>query len=29
MNKCDMDSAMPEKVEDEIIDLLGRKREEI
>ena len=29
MNKCDMDSAMPEKVEDEIIDLLGCKREEI
>ena len=29
MNKCDMDSAMPEKVKDEIIDLLGCKREEI
>ena len=29
MNKCDMDSAMPEKVEDEIIDLLGCKRGEI
>ncbi len=29
MNKCDMDSAMPERVEDEIIDLLGCKREEI
>ena len=29
MNKCDMDSAMPEKVEDEIIDLLGCEREEI
>lgn len=29
MNKCDMDSAMPEKVEDEIVDLLGCKREEI
>ena len=29
MNKCDMDSAMPEKVEDELIDLLGCKREEI
>ena len=29
MNKCDMDSAMPEKVEDEIIDLLGCKRENI
>ena len=29
MNKCDMDSAMPEKVEDEIIDLLGCQREEI
>ena len=29
MNKCDMDSAMPEKVEDEIIDLLGCRREEI
>ena len=29
MNKCDMDSAMPEMVEDEIIDLLGCKREDI
>ena len=29
MNKCDMDSAMPEKVEDEIIDLLGCKREDV
>ena len=29
MNKCDMDSAMPEMVEDEIIELLGCKREEI
>ena len=29
MNKCDMDSAMPDRVEDEIIDLLGCKREEI
>ncbi len=29
MNKCDMDSAMPDKVEDEIIDLIGCKREEI
>ena len=29
MNKCDMDSAMPDMVEDEIIDLLGCKREEI
>ena len=29
MNKCDMDSAMPEMVEDEIVDLLGCKREEI
>lgn len=29
MNKCDMESAMPELVEDEIIDLLGCKREEI
>ena len=29
MNKCDMDSAMPEKVEDEIVDLLGCKRDEI
>ena len=29
LNKCDMDTAMPERVEDEIIDLLGCKREEI
>src|SRR5574344_67542 len=29
MNKCDMDSAMPDEVEDEIIDLLGCKREDI
>ncbi|MCQ2051359.1 MAG: translation elongation factor 4 [Bacteroidaceae bacterium] len=29
MNKCDMASAMPEQVEDEIIDLLGCKRTEI
>mgnify|MGYP000746763426 FL=1 len=29
INKCDMASAMPEEVEDEIIDLLGCKREEI
>ena len=29
LNKYDMDSAMPERVEDEIIDLLGCKREEI
>ena len=29
LNKCDMDSAMPERVEDEIIDLLGCKREDI
>ncbi|MCQ2342379.1 MAG: translation elongation factor 4 [Paludibacteraceae bacterium] len=29
MNKCDMESAMPDVVEDEIIDLLGCKREEI
>ena len=29
LNKCDMASAMPEEVEDEIIDLLGCKREEI
>ena len=29
MNKCDMDSAMPEMVEDEIVELLGCKREEI
>lgn len=29
VNKCDMPSAMPEEVEDEIIELLGCKREEI
>lgn len=29
MNKCDMDSAMPDEVEDEIMDLLGCKREDI
>jgi GTP-binding protein LepA len=29
LNKCDMPNAMPEEVEDEIIDLLGCKREEI
>ncbi len=29
MNKCDMDSAMPDMVEDEIVDLLGCKPEEI
>jgi GTP-binding protein LepA len=29
MNKMDMDSAMPEEVEDQIVDLLGCKREEI
>ncbi len=29
INKCDMINAMPEEVEDEIIDLLGCKREEI
>ena len=29
LNKCDMENAMPERVEDEIIDLLGCKREEI
>ncbi len=29
LNKCDMDNAMPDKVEDEIIDLIGCKREEI
>ena len=28
VNKCDMPNAMPEEVEDEIIDLLGCKREE-
>lgn len=29
MNKCDMDSAMPDEVEDEIVDLLGCKPEDI
>ena len=29
INKCDLDSCMPEMVEDEIIELLGCKREEI
>lgn len=29
INKCDMASAMPDEVEDEIIELLGVKREEI
>lgn len=29
INKCDMVNAMPEEVEDEIIDLLGCKREDI
>ncbi len=29
LNKCDLDSANPEEIEDEIIDLLGCKREEI
>ncbi|MBR4709649.1 MAG: translation elongation factor 4 [Bacteroidaceae bacterium] len=29
INKCDMPNAMPDEVEDEIIDLLGCKREEI
>ncbi len=29
VNKCDMPNAMPEEVEDEIIDLLGCKRDEI
>ena len=29
VNKCDMQSAMPDEVEDEIIELLGCKREEI
>lgn len=29
VNKCDMPNAMPEEVEDEIIDLLGCKREDI
>ncbi|MCC8188936.1 MAG: translation elongation factor 4 [Bacteroides sp.] len=29
INKCDMINAMPEEVEDEIVELLGCKREEI
>lgn len=29
INKCDMVSAMPEEVEDEIVELLGCKREDI
>ncbi len=29
INKCDMPNAMPDEVEDEIIDLIGCKREEI
>ncbi|MBQ7210183.1 MAG: translation elongation factor 4 [Paludibacteraceae bacterium] len=29
INKCDMDSAMPEMVEDEIVELLGCRRDEI
>ena len=29
VNKCDMPNAMPEEVEDEIVELLGCKREEI
>lgn len=29
LNKCDMQNSMPEEVEDEIIELLGCKREEI
>ncbi len=29
MNKCDMESAMPDMVEDEIVELLGCRREEI
>ncbi len=29
LNKCDMESAMPDMVEDEIVELLGCKREEI
>lgn len=29
MSKCDMPNSMPEEVEDEIVDLLGCKREEI
>lgn len=29
INKCDMQSAMPDEVEDEIIDLLGCRREDV
>ncbi|MDR0940213.1 MAG: translation elongation factor 4 [Mediterranea sp.] len=29
INKCDMPSAMPDKVEDEIVELLGCRRDEI
>lgn len=29
INKCDMASANPEEVEDEIVELLGCKREEV
>ena len=29
LNKCDMPNSMPEEVEDEIIDLIGCKREDI
>ena len=29
VNKCDLDSAMPEEVEDQIIELLGCDREDI
>lgn len=29
VNKCDMDSAMPDEVEDEIVSLIGCKRSEI
>ena len=29
LNKCDMPNSMPEEVEDEIIELIGCKREEI
>lgn len=29
INKCDLDSANPDEVEDQIVDLLGCKREEI
>ncbi len=29
VNKCDMPNAMPEEVEDEIVDLLGCRREDI